>query len=242
MIDFRYTEQFYLKPSNADAFSECMDKISKRYAYYGIICRLPTTFLPDAAGTNILGNHANFIETCNQIRLDVVLNNANTTWGDKPFTNVTPQKIQDMTTDRGEVTAGFCGTINDEGKALFLNLWRSAILTHHCFAHLTEGGRRTIKTHVDSYEYFNATTGETDYYCTAVLELILRTMRPNVRVNVFIGIASMKYFTLASCNNNVVEWISQMEMKRIKIELKISGAYDDNQFLMDIYQGALKSK
>ena len=33
-----------------------------------------------------------------------------------------------------------------------------------------------------------------------------------------------------------------MEMKRIKIELKIPGAYDDNQFLMDIYQGALKSK
>ena len=33
-----------------------------------------------------------------------------------------------------------------------------------------------------------------------------------------------------------------MEMKRINIELKIPGAYDDNQFLMDIYQGALKAK
>ena len=44
MIDFRSTEQFYLKLSNADAFAECMDKISKNYAYYGMIRRFPTIF------------------------------------------------------------------------------------------------------------------------------------------------------------------------------------------------------
>ena len=33
-----------------------------------------------------------------------------------------------------------------------------------------------------------------------------------------------------------------MEMKRINIELKIPGSYDNNQFLMDIYQGALEAK
>ena len=147
-----------------------------------------------------------------------------------------------MTADQGEVTAGIRGTLNDEGKVLFLNLWRSAILAHHCLAHLTKGGRRTIKTHVDSYEYFNTITGETAYDGPIVLALILRTMRPNVHVNVFREIASMKDVTLASCNNNVVEWISQMEMKCINIELKIPGAYDDNQFLMEIYQGALEAK
>ena len=67
-------------------------------------------------------------------------------------------------------------------------------------------------------------------------------MRPNVCVNVFRTTASMKYVTLASCNKNMVEWIYQMEMKRINIELRIPGAYDDNQFLMDIYQGALNAK
>ena len=118
-----------------------MDKISKSYAYYGMIHRSPTTFLPDAAGTYILGDHANLLENWNQIGLDVVLNNANMTWGDKTFTNVTPHEIQEMTTDCGEVTAGDRGTINDEGKALFLNRWRSTMLAHHCFAHLIEGGR-----------------------------------------------------------------------------------------------------
>ena len=33
-----------------------------------------------------------------------------------------------------------------------------------------------------------------------------------------------------------------MEMKRFNIELKIPGAYDEKQFLMDIYQGAPQAK
>ena len=79
MIDFRSTEQFDLKPSNADAFAECIDKVSNSYAYYGMICRFPTTFLPDTEGTYTLGDHANLLETCNQIGLDVFLNNTNMT-------------------------------------------------------------------------------------------------------------------------------------------------------------------
>ena len=141
MIDFRSTEKFNIKPSNTDAFAEFIDKISKSYAYYGMICRFPTTFLPDVGGTYTLGNHANLLETWNKIGLAVVLNNANMTWGDKTFTDVTPHEIQDMTTDCGEVTAGVRVTLNDEGKELFLNRWRSAMLAHHCFAHFTEGGR-----------------------------------------------------------------------------------------------------
>ena len=90
MIDLRSTEQFDLKPSNADAFSECIDKISKSYTYYGMIRRLPITFLLDAGGTYTLGDHANLLETWNQIGFDVVLNNVNITWGGKTFTDVTP--------------------------------------------------------------------------------------------------------------------------------------------------------
>ena len=40
----------------------------------------------------------------------------------------------------------------------------------------------------------------------------------------------------------MVEWLASMEMKRISIKLKIPGAYDETQFLMDIYQGALEAK
>ena len=67
-------------------------------------------------------------------------------------------------------------------------------------------------------------------------------MRPNVHFNIFREITFMQDVTLASCKNNVVKWISKMEMKRINIELKITGAYENNQFLVDIYQGALEAK
>ena len=48
--------------------------------------------------------------------------------------------------------------------------------------------------------------------------------------------------TLESWDNNVVEWISKMEMKWINIKLKIPGAYDYDQFLVYIYAGALLAK
>ena len=49
----------------------------------------------------------------------------------------------------------------------------------------------------------------------------------------------MKDVTLSSYNNNVVEWISNMEMKCINIELNIPGDYNDVQLLMDVYAAAL---
>ena len=105
-----------------------------------MIHRFPTTFLPDAGGTYTLVKHTSLLKTWNQIGLDVVMNNANMTWGEKTFTDVNPYEIQDMTDDRGEVTTGVRGNLNDKGKVLFLNRWRSAMLAHHCLAHLTEGG------------------------------------------------------------------------------------------------------
>ena len=120
MIDFKASEQFDLTPSNADAFAECMDRTSKIYSYYGYLRQFPTRMTVSPYGTVMLGNHANLIETWNRIRIDTILNNANMTWGDKSFTEVTPHEIQYMTTARGEVTGGVRGTLNNTGKDLFL--------------------------------------------------------------------------------------------------------------------------
>ena len=67
-------------------------------------------------------------------------------------------------------------------------------------------------------------------------------MRLNVRVNVFNEIGTMKDVTLEICDNNTVEWISKMEMKRINIKLEISGAYNDDKLIMDICAGAILAK
>ena len=47
---------------------------------------------------------------------------------------------------------------------------------------------------------------------------------------------------MTRCNNNVVECIFKIEMRCINIKLKITGAYDDDEFLMEIYTGALLEK
>ena len=83
MTEFKAYEKFDLTPSNTYAFSECMDRTSKIYAYYGYLCQFPITMniVPD--GTVTLGDHANLIETWNRIGLNTVLNYAHMTRGDK---------------------------------------------------------------------------------------------------------------------------------------------------------------
>ena len=116
------------------------------------------------------------------------------------------------------------------------------MMAHHALLFLTDSEKRAIKTHVTTYDHYNPDTGKTSYDGPIILSIMVQTMRRNVRVKVFNKIGSMKDATLASCDNTVVEWVFKMEMKRINIELKIPGAYDDDQFLMEIYAGALLEK
>ena len=69
MINFKASEKINLTTSNADAFEECMGRISKLYAYYGYLPQFPTTMAVAPDGTVTLGNHANLIEAWNRIGL-----------------------------------------------------------------------------------------------------------------------------------------------------------------------------
>ena len=147
-----------------------------------------------------------------------------------------------MTTDCGEVTGGVCSTINNTRKYLFLKRWRIRMMAHHDLLFLTDESKQVINIHVKTYENYNTYNGKTAYDVPTILSIIFQTMRPNVRVNIFNKIGTMKDVTLSSCNNNIFEWVSKMEMKRINIEIKIPGDYDDDQFLLDVYAGALLAK
>ena len=141
--------------------------------------------------------------------------------GAKSFTDVTHHEIQDMTTARIEVTGGFRGTLNNTGKNIFLKRWRSTMMAYHALLFLNDEAKRAITTHIRTYEHYNPATGKNAYDGPTILSIIFQTMRANDWVNFFKEIGSMKDVTLASCDNNVVEWISKMEMKRINIKLKM---------------------
>ena len=164
------------------------------------------------------------------------------TRGKTLFTDVTPHEIQYMTTDPGEVTGGFCGTLKNTGKYFFLKHWRSTVMARHDLLLLTDAEKIAIKIHVTNYEHYNPDAGKTAYDVPTIMSIIFQTMRPNARFNVFNDFGTVKDVTMASCNNNVVDWISRMKMKRINIKLKIPGAYNDDKFLMDVYVGALLAK
>ena len=110
-----------------------------------------------------------------------------------------------MTTAHGEVSDGVCGTLNDIGKALFLKRWRSTMMVHRALLFLTDASKLSTKTHVTTYENYNPDTGEMAYNGPTILSIIFQMMHPNVQVNVFNKIGTMKDVTLESCDNNVVE-------------------------------------
>ena len=83
-------------------------------------------------------------------------------------------------------------------------------MARHYILLLTNAEKRAIKTHVTTYEHYNPDTGKTAYDGPTILSKKIQKMRPNVQVNVFNKIGTLKGVILASCNNNVVEWISNM--------------------------------
>ena len=245
LIHFKPDKQFDLLPSSADAFAAALEASSKRFSYHGALKRIPTTCTVAAAdkgGAITFGNQKDLLESWNQISLETILKNANQTWGDKTWTNVIPHAIEDLSAARGELTAGVRGTLNDEGKKIFLLRWRSTMMAHHCIQLLTPEAQGLMKIYQSQFEWFHDGSGETIQDGLTLATLILQKMRPNVKINVFNEIMKIKQLKLDQFGNNVTTWLTKMEEKRINIELKVPGSYHDDQYIMDIFQGALEAK
>ena len=61
-------------------------------------------------------------------------------------------------------------------------------------------------------------------------------------MKVFNDIMKIKQLKLSQHNNNVTTWLTAMEEKHINIELKVPGAYHNDQYILDIFQGSLEAK
>jgi len=135
----------------------------------------------------------------------------------------------------GEVTGG---RLNDLGKKLFMWHKRMAWLGHHCLTLLTIEVRAMIMVRKQMmYTWYDPESGETIKDGLIILFLILQKIRPNVRINVFNEISKLKELKPKQFNFNIVQWLSELKAKRLSIELKIPGAYHNNQFIMDIFVG-----
>ena len=99
-----------------------------------------------------------------------------------------------------------------------------------------------MKIYQSQYEWLHDGSGETIQDGLTLATIILQKMRPNVRINVFNEILKIKQLKLDQYGNNVTTWLTKMEEKYINIELKVPGSYNDDQYILDIFQGALEAK
>ena len=242
LIDYKPEQQFELLPGNADAFANQLEAISKQFSYNGLVKRVPLSKIVEADGTITFGDNKSILESWNQISLEAVLQNANETWGDRTWNDVVPHEIQDLSNARGEVENGVRGDLNAQGKLVFIKRWRSRMLATHALKSLTPEAVKSLQTNQGVYEWYHPISGETAEDGLTVMAIILQKMRPNVKINVFNEISKIKRLDLSAHGGNITAWSSAMEAKRATIELKIPGAYDDDQFMMDILQGALQAK
>ena len=92
------------------------------------------------------------------------------------------------------------------------------------------------------FEWFDDLTGETTYDVFTVLFLILQRLCPDVMVDVFKELAAIQKLHIKDFRNNLTEYLSAMEAKRISIDQKDNTAYPVGQSIMHLFNGMLQSK
>ena len=106
-VNIKPDETFELVPQSAEPFRLALQKLSKQFAYSGLLKRVPTTrtVTPNAADATIndivFSDHKNILETWNEISEETIQNWATETWGDKSWTETTPKDITSLSTARG---------------------------------------------------------------------------------------------------------------------------------------------
>ena len=116
------------------------------------------------------------------------------------------------------------------------------MLAHQIFASIDKDSQDAIRVDKAKYEWYDDVSGECIYNGMMVLHLALQCVRPSVRLNVFNEIQRIKKILPKDHGYDIAKWCISMEKARTLIELKLPRAYHDDQFIMDIFDGALTAK
>ena len=73
-----------------------------------------------------------------------------------------------------------------------------------------------------------------------LLQIVLSKLRPDVRVNAINEIKKIQGIKPNNFGNNVSLWLLELDRRRNIVEVKAPGCYPINQYLMDIFKGALE--
>ena len=85
-------------------------------------------------------------------------------------------------------------------------------------------------------------TGDATVDGLSIAYLVIETMCPNVKVNVFVEVEKLKEIKRANFNYNIVQLHSAMELKQAGIKLRSPGLCHTDQFILDISNGPPECK
>lgn len=237
-IEFQPTKRYDLTPANAESFCKDLEKYSKQYGTYIRLKRVPTTRTVDDADANIitLGDHVNILQTYQSVTSEIAQNVATETWGDQSWTETDGKQIIPLSAARGEIGVG--GRLNDAGKKKFVERWHSKILASVAIALLSDNAQQLLRVHEGQYEWANDDTGEVICDGITTVYFILQNLRPSVKIDTLNELQRLQNITLAKHNNNIVTWLSALEQKRAAVTLRSRDAISDDQFILQIFNGA----
>ena len=239
-VNFQPTKRYDLTPANAAPFCKDLERYSKQFGTYIRLKRVPTTRTVDDADINniiiTLGDHVNILQTYQSVTSEIAQNFATETWGDGSWTETVGKQIIPLSVARGEVTGG--GRLNEVGKKKFVERWHSKILASIAIALLSDPAQQLLKVHEDDYEWTNDDTGEVVCDGITTIFFILQNLRPSVKIDILNELKRLQSISLAKHNNNVVTWLSALEQKRAAVTLRSKDAISDDQFILQIFDGA----
>ena len=240
--NFEPDKIFNLTPTQADDFVNALEEYGQIFGYNGSVARVPTECDINAADPNDITfrEKVDILTTWQVITDETVQKCATMLWGDKQWIHTANgnKEIQQPSFARGEVTQGG-HNLTTPGKALILKRFHSTILASQVMKMIGPDGRKALKVHRHDYEWVNPDTGELIHDGLTILHLVLKKLRPNVKISVFKEIEKMTKIHPGDFKFDITQWDVAMEHGFINISLKLSGSYPDHQFINDYFKAAL---
>ncbi len=167
--------------------------------------------------------------------IELACKHASLTCGDCSFMIIASNTIEPLTVANGGLARAGAGTSTDNGKELVLEQMHSKFLGHQIMVLLTDSAHQAIKQHSNLYTWVSQNGCKEEVDGLTLLALILASIRPNFKVDMYTKITKVKKLTIAQHDNDVQLFFDVIKYLKLHIDQKDPTAYTKDAFIWDIF-------
>ena len=208
-------------------------RLSSRFGYDYLIKIVNTVRSINAAGDVIYSDPINMLERYLDDNVNLARKHASLTWGDRSFTIMATNTIEDLTAANAFLTAG--GALTNDGKELVLERMHSKILAHHLSELLTDSARQAIEQQSALFTWTSGNRHEEEFDGLTIIALVIARIRPNFKVDMFMEITKAKKLSISQYDNDVQLYFDAITFLKLQIDQKDPTAYTKDAFIRDIF-------